>query len=155
MGMKALTGAFHIGDDGDGEQDDEPVHHWKEFRKGTSRSEKDGLRETDKVGTYNYPISFQVPVDAPPTIHAEFGSVVYKLKATVVRVGALTPNLVEEIEVTMIATPQEDDLEESENVIVERQWEEQMRYQIALSGKAFPIGGTMYVRPWFHRVFCR
>lgn len=34
MGMKALTGAFHIGDDGDGEQDDEPVHHWKEFRKG-------------------------------------------------------------------------------------------------------------------------
>jgi hypothetical protein len=95
------------------------------------------------AGTYNYPISFQVPITAPPTIHAEFGSVTYKLKATVVRVGALTPNLVEEIEVTMIATPQEDDLEESENVIVERQWEEQMRYQIALSGKAFPIGGTM------------
>jgi hypothetical protein len=95
------------------------------------------------IGTYNYPISFQVPITAPPTIHAEFGSVTYKLKATVVRVGALTPNLVEEIEVTMIATPQEDDLEESENVIVERQWEEQMRYQIALSGKAFPIGGTM------------
>ena len=43
----------------------------------------------------------------------------------------------------MIATPQEDDLEETENVIVERQWEEQMRYQIALSGKAFPIGGHM------------
>lgn len=108
------------------------------------------MYNTDKVGTYNYPISFQVPVDAPPTIHAEFGSVVYKLKATVVRVGALTSNLVEEIEVTMIATPQEDDLEESENVIVERQWEEQMRYQIALSGKAFPIGGTMYVN-LFHR----
>ena len=95
------------------------------------------------IGVYNYPISFPVPIDAPPTIHAEFGSVTYKLKATVVRVGALTANLVEEIEVTMIATPQEDDLEESENVIVERQWEEQMRYQIALSGKAFPIGGTM------------
>lgn len=100
-------------------------------------------RRADHAGTYNYPISFQVPIDAPPTIHAEFGSVTYRLKATVVRVGALTPNLVEEVEVTMIATPQEDDLEESENVIVERQWEEQMRYQIALSGKAFPIGGTM------------
>lgn len=144
--MKALTGAFHLGDDGDGEQDDEPVHHWKEFRKGESdRSRVNSKREVGltALGTYNYPISFQVPVDAPPTIHAEFGSVIYKLKATVVRVGALTPNLVEEIEVTMIATPQEDDLEESENVIVERQWEEQMRYQIALSGKAFPIGGTM------------
>lgn len=33
-GMKALTGAFHIGDDGDAEEDEEPVHHWKEFRKG-------------------------------------------------------------------------------------------------------------------------
>jgi hypothetical protein len=94
-------------------------------------------------GVYNYPISFPIPVDSPPTVHAEFGSVVYRLKATVVRVGALTSNLVEDVEVTMIATPQEDDLEESENVIVERQWEEQMRYQIALHGKAFPIGGTM------------
>lgn len=92
---------------------------------------------------YNYPISFPIPSTTPPTIHAEFGSVVYRLKATVVRVGALTPNLVDDTEVTMIATPQEDDMEESENVIVERQWEEQMRYQIALSGKAFPIGGTM------------
>ena len=45
----------------------------------------------------------------------------------------------------MIATPQEDDLEETENVTVERQWEEQMRYQIVLHGKAFPIGGVMCV----------
>ena len=52
---------------------------------------------------------------------------VYRLRATVVRVGALSPNLVEDIEVTMIASPQEDDLEESEHVIVERQWEDQMR----------------------------
>jgi hypothetical protein len=123
-GMKVLTGALGLDHHEDEEED---VHNWKEFRKGT----------------YNYPISFPIPVDAPPTIHAEFGSVVYKLKATVVRVGALTPNLVEDLEVMMIATPQEDDLEESENVIVERQWEEQMRYQITLSGKAFPIGGTM------------
>ena len=69
----------------------------------------------------------------------------YRLKATVVRAGTLMPNLVEEVEVMMIATPQEDDLEETENVLVERQWEEQMRYQIGLSGKAFPIGGIMSV----------
>lgn len=67
----------------------------------------------------------------------------YRLKASVVRVGALTPNLIEEKEIMMIAGPQEDDMEESENVIVERQWEDQMRYQIALSGKAFPIGGII------------
>jgi hypothetical protein len=83
--------------------------------------------EANAAGTYNYPISFAIPVTTPPTVHAEFGSVTYRLKATVVRVGALTPNLTEEVEVMMIATPQEDDLEETENVIVERQWEEQMR----------------------------
>jgi len=41
----------------------------------------------------------------------------------------------------MVATPQEDDLEETENILVERQWEDQMRYLIALSVKAFTIGG--------------
>ena len=43
----------------------------------------------------------------------------------------------------MISSPQEDDLEETENIVVERQWEEQLRYQVALSGKAFPIGSVM------------
>lgn len=117
----------HRGLFGKAEEPEEEIHNWKEFRKGV----------------YNYPISFQIPPNAPPTVHAEFGSVVYRLKATVVRVGALTPNLAEEKEITMIAGPQEDDMEETENVIVERQWEDQMRYQIALSGKAFPIGGTI------------
>ncbi|WWD20206.1 hypothetical protein CI109_104682 [Kwoniella shandongensis] len=124
MGMKILTDKLGLGEH---EDQGEDVHNWKEFRKGT----------------YNYPISFPIPVNAPPTIHAEFGSVVYRLKASVVRVGALTPNLTEDMEITMIATPQEDDMEETENVIVERQWEEQMRYQITLGGKAFPIAGTI------------
>ncbi|OXM78992.1 cyclin binding protein [Cryptococcus neoformans Bt63] len=126
MGMKVLTDKLGLGEHEEQEKG-EDVHNWKEFRKGT----------------YNYPISFPIPVNAPPTIHAEFGSVVYRLKATIVRVGALTSNLTEDMEVTMIATPQEDDLEETENVIVERQWEEQMRYQITLGGKAFPIAGTI------------
>ncbi|ODN78575.1 hypothetical protein L202_04183 [Cryptococcus amylolentus CBS 6039] len=128
MGMKVLTDKLGLGETEDQGDD---VHNWKEFRKGKSHC------------TYNYPISFPIPVNAPPTIHAEFGSVMYRLKASVVRVGALTPNLTEDTEIVMIATPQEDDLEETENVIVERQWEEQMRYQITLGGKAFPIAGTI------------
>ncbi|WVW86802.1 hypothetical protein I302_108857 [Kwoniella bestiolae CBS 10118] len=125
MGMKVLTDKLGLGEHEDHHGED--VHNWKEFRKGT----------------YNYPISFPIPVTAPPTIHAEFGSVSYRLKASVIRVGALTPNLTEDMEITMIAQPQEDDMEETENVIVERQWEEQMRYQITLGGKAFPIAGTI------------
>lgn len=100
---------------------------WREFRKGV----------------YNYPIAFSIPADSPPTIHADFGSVVYRLRATVFRAGALSPNFVDEQEVTLVASPTEEDTEETENVIVERQWEDQMSYLIALSGKAFPIGGQM------------
>jgi hypothetical protein len=38
MGMKALTGKFTIGEEGDeADEDNEPVHNWKEFRKGESR----------------------------------------------------------------------------------------------------------------------
>lgn len=102
-------------------------HNWKEFKKGV----------------YNYPISFSIPADLPPTIHADFGSVVYRLKAVVHRAGALTPNYVDEQEITLVASPPEDDTEDTENVIVERQWDDQMSYLIALSGKAFPIGGQM------------
>jgi hypothetical protein len=32
--MKALTGKFTIGEGDEEEEDNEPVHHWKEFRKG-------------------------------------------------------------------------------------------------------------------------
>ena len=144
--MKVLTGALDVLEGKHHEEEGEHLHNWKEFKKGEWMVCISGLKNNNQrltTGTYNYPISFPIPVNAPPTLHAEFGSVVYRLKATVVRAGALTTNLVEDLEVVMIATPQEDDLEETENVIVERQWEEQMRYQIALHGKAFPIGGVM------------
>lgn len=67
----------------------------------------------------------------------------YRLTATVHRQGTLHSNYVQEMEVVMITSPQEDDMEETENILVERQWEDQMRYLIALSGKAFTIGGQM------------
>jgi hypothetical protein len=111
------------------DDDEEVGDGWREFRKGT----------------YHYPISFTIPVSTPPTIHADFGSVVYRLKATVTRSGALTSNLSDEKEVMMVACPGEDEGEVTENVVVERQWEEQLRYVVALSGKSFPIGGQMYV----------
>lgn len=131
-GLKVLNTAAGglFADDVEGEAAaDEEGHSWKEFRKGT----------------YHYPISFTIPSTTPPTIHADFGHVVYKLKAVVYRSGALTTNLYEEKEVRMVACPGEDDTEESENVIVERQWEDQLRYLVALSGKSFPIGGNMCV----------
>ncbi|KAF8581093.1 hypothetical protein K439DRAFT_1393126 [Ramaria rubella] len=105
---------------------DEPSHvdNWKEFRKGT----------------YTYPISFSIPSNSPPTVHCDFGAVIYRLKAVVHRPGALTSKLSATREVTLVASPADDDSEETHSIAVERQWDTQLRYLIALSGRSFPIG---------------
>lgn len=94
-------------------------------------------------GTYTYPISFLIPNNTPPTLHCTLGSVQYTLKATVHRAGAFSTRLTARREVTLVAAPGEDDLDESDNILVQRQWEDQMHYVIAVHGKAFPIGGKI------------
>ncbi|GAA6025449.1 hypothetical protein JCM11491_000363, partial [Sporobolomyces phaffii] len=122
------------GGGGDGGDDDEPDR--------APEATGDGWKEF-KAGTYVYPISIPVPGTLPPTLSCEFGSVAYTLKATVVRAGALTTNLTAHSEVVLVAMPGEDDTEESESIVVERFWETQMKYHVALSGKSFPIGGQI------------
>lgn len=95
------------------------------------------------IGTYTYPISFAIPGNSPPTLDAAYGSVVWKLKANAHRPGAFTAKLTATREVSLIACPGEDDTEESENIIVERQWDSQLQYLISISGRSFHIGGTM------------
>ncbi|GAA6055120.1 hypothetical protein JCM3770_007450 [Rhodotorula araucariae] len=132
----ALVVGHHHGHHGDRDGSDDDRHGagaevvgdgWKEF----------------KAGTYTYPISITVPATLPPTLTCEFGHVGYTLKATVHRAGALTTNLTSSTEVTLVTTPGEEDTEESESIVVERFWETQVKYHVALSGKSFPIGGQI------------
>jgi Arrestin (or S-antigen), N-terminal domain len=95
------------------------------------------------LGTYTYPVSFAIPATSPPTVHCDYGAVRYHLKAVVHRPGALTPKLVTTREVTIVASPSEDDTEETHSIIVERQWDDQLRYLIALSGRSFVIGSQV------------
>ena len=95
------------------------------------------------AGIYTYPISFAIPSNSPPTLNTDFGSVIWRLKATAHRPGAFTTKLSATQEVTVVACPSEDDTEDSESIIVERQWDNQMQYLIAISGRSFPIGGVM------------
>ncbi|RXW19203.1 hypothetical protein EST38_g6647 [Candolleomyces aberdarensis] len=102
---------------------------WKEFKKGT----------------YTYPISFTIPSTAPPTLQCDYGSVVWKLYAHVHRPGAFKTKFTATREVQVIACPTEEDTEDSENIIVERHWDQQLQYLISISGRSFHIGGTMPV----------
>lgn len=75
----------------------------------------------------------------------DYGSVSWRLKASVHRPGAFKSKMVAVREVITVAGPTADDTEDTENIIVERHWEHQLQYLISISGRSFHIGGTIPV----------
>lgn len=94
-------------------------------------------------GDYIY--NFELPLDShlPETIDVELGSVKYELEATIERAGAFRANLVGIKEVTVIRTPAEGSLEQVEPIAISRNWEDQLHYDIVISGKSFPLGAQV------------
>lgn len=94
-------------------------------------------------GTYEY--SFELPIDHHQleTIKLPFGCVKWDLEATVERSGAFKPNLHGAKEVNIIRVPDQLSLETVEPISISRQWEDQLFYDIVISGKSFPIGGKI------------
>lgn len=102
----------------------------------------DGWQEFTK-GLYTFPISFAIPSYMPPTISCDYGSVTWRLKASAHRPGVFTPKLSASREVILVASPSEDPREDNEGFPIERVWEDQMQYTLSVSGRMFPIGGTI------------
>lgn len=69
----------------------------------------------------------------------------WRLRAHVHRPGAFRHKYTAERPVIVVSSPTEDDTEETENIIVERHWDHQLQYLIAVSGRSFHIGGTLPV----------
>lgn len=86
-------------------------------------------------GTYTWPILIPVSSQLPPSIFCTWGQTQYRLKAKVRRPGALTANLTAETEVQLVNTPGDDDTEESESIVVDRMWDTQLHYNIAILQK--------------------
>ena len=91
-------------------------------------------------GDYLY--NFELPLDSrlSESIHVDLGSVKYELEATVERSATFRSNLVGSKEVTLIRTPAEGSLETVEPIAISRTWEDQLHYDIVISGKSFPLG---------------
>ena len=108
---------------------------------GTTVAQK-GYR-TFTPGVYIY--NFELPIDSrlPETINVELGNVKYELEATVERSGAFRANLVGSKEVTLIRAPSEGSLEQIEPIAISRNWEDQLLYDIVISGKSFPLGSQV------------
>ncbi len=91
-------------------------------------------------GTYEY--AFELPIDHNQleTTKLQYGSVRWELETTVERAGAFKPNLHGTKEVSVVRLPDQMSLEMSEPISISRQWEDQLHYDIMISGKSFPIG---------------
>lgn len=76
-------------------------------------------------------------------MNCEHGTVVWRLRASVHRPGAFKSKLTITKEITVVAGPGEDDTDDTENIIVERQWDDQMQYHIVVSGRTFILGGSL------------
>lgn len=109
---------------------------------GSSNIAQRGYR-TFTPGDYLY--NFELPLDSrlPETISVDLGSVKYELEATVERAGAFRANLVGSKEVTLIRAPAEGSLEQVEPIAISRTWEDQLHYDIVISGKSFPLGAQV------------
>jgi len=91
-------------------------------------------------GTYEY--AFELPIDHSQleTTKLQYGSVKWELETTVERAGAFKANLHGTKEVSIVRLPDQMSLEMTEPISISRQWEDQLHYDIMISGKSFPIG---------------
>lgn len=118
----------------------------RSFGKGESPATSQAQARGFKVfypGTYEY--SFELPIDHHQleTIKLQYGSVRWELETTVERAGAFKPNLHGTKEVSIVRVPDQMSLEMSEPISISRQWEDQLHYDIMISGKSFPIGAMI------------
>jgi len=123
------------------------VNQSRSFGKGESSSHGPSVAQkgyrTFAPGDYLY--NFELPLDShlPETMEVDLGSVKYELEAIVERAGAFRTNLVGSKEVTLIRTPAEGSLEQVEPIAISRTWEDQLHYDIVISGKSFPLGAQV------------
>jgi len=123
------------------------VNQSRSFGKGESSSNGPSVAQKGyrsfNPGEYTY--NFELPLDShlPETIDVELGSVKYELEAIVERAGAFRTNLVGTKEITLIRAPSEGSLEQVEPIAISRSWEDQLHYDIVISGKSFPLGAQV------------
>ncbi|KAH0559968.1 hypothetical protein GP486_003508, partial [Trichoglossum hirsutum] len=118
----------------------------RSFGKGESTTDQTvtlkGYR-TFHPGDYVY--NFELPLDShlPETINVDLGSVKYNLEACVERAGAFRQKLTGSKEILVIRAPAENSLEHVEPIAISRNWEDQLHYDIVISGKSFPLGSQI------------
>tara|TARA_R110002060_G_scaffold20689_12_gene28205 strand:- start:2808 stop:3500 length:693 start_codon:yes stop_codon:yes gene_type:complete len=96
-------------------------------------------------GDYVYNFELILDPHLPESIDIEHGKVEYNLEFRVERDSVFHHNLSGTKRISLIRSPAEDSLEQAESIIVNRDWEDQLRIEIAVSGKSFSLGSQIPV----------
>ncbi|KAF8002298.1 hypothetical protein HF325_003263 [Metschnikowia pulcherrima] len=86
-------------------------------------------------GDYVYNFEHPLPALSPETILANFGSVNYFLEATILRLTTFKLHLTARLPIDVVRIPSDNSVEENEPIIIERDWEDQLRYEIVVASK--------------------
>lgn len=91
-------------------------------------------------GDYIYNFEHPLPALTPESVHVNFGKVSYYLEATAIRMGTFKANLTGRLPVEVVRIPSENSVEENEPILIERDWEDQLRYEIVVGSKTVVLG---------------
>ncbi|OBA20472.1 hypothetical protein METBIDRAFT_42960, partial [Metschnikowia bicuspidata var. bicuspidata NRRL YB-4993] len=87
-------------------------------------------------GDYVYNFEHPLPALSPETVQTSFGSVSYHLEASVTRHTTFKSHLSGRLPITVVRVPSDHSVEENEPIVIERDWEDQMRYEIVVASKS-------------------
>lgn len=113
-------------------------NHFKDERVEMETQSK-GYR-TFEPGEYFYNFELPIPQSLPESIENKYGSVSYTLEATIERPGAFRTKVSGRHEVIFVRCPADNNIEINEPISISKPWDDQLYYDIVISGKAFPIG---------------
>jgi len=99
--------------------------------------------KTFHPGVYEYPFELSIDNNSPETTNLPSASVKWTLECLVERSGTFKSNLSGSKEVLVVRSPSEDSLELVEPISISRKWEDQLHYDIIISGKSFPMGSKI------------
>lgn len=99
--------------------------------------------KTFHPGVYEYYFEITMDHKSPETINLPMGGVKWMFDALIERSGTFKPNLHGVQELTVVRAPDPNSLTEVEPIAITRKWEDQLHYEIVISGKSFPLGGKI------------
>lgn len=87
-------------------------------------------------GDYVYNFEHPIPALSPETTLVNFGVVHYYLEASISRLTTFKSNLSGRLPIKVVRIPCDNSVEENEPIVIERDWEDQLRYEIVIASKS-------------------